>query len=63
MINKFKYRALPGGVAGLQVGEEGEPEETTETNIDGTEARRDELEVDSGEESPDANTSLEIRKN
>ena len=48
MVYQPKHWALPGGVRGLEVGKEGEPEEPTDPNIDCAEVRGDKLEVDGG---------------
>jgi len=57
VVDQSEHWALPGGVRGLEVGEEGEPEEPTDANIDCAEVRGDELEVDGGQKSPDTYSS------
>jgi len=49
-------------VAALQVGQEREPEESTEADIYRPQSGGNKLEVDSGQEWPNANSSLRIEK-
>ena len=56
MVDQSEDWTLPGGFRGLEVGEEGEPEEATEANVDCTEVRGDKLEVDGCKDGPNAHT-------
>jgi len=49
-------------IAALQVGKEREPEESTEADIHRPESGGNKLEVDSGEERPNAYSGLKIEK-
>ena len=59
MDDEPQHRTLPLTVRGLEVRQECEPEEATEANIDWSQPRRHQLEIDSGEEGPNTNSRLE----
>ena len=54
-----QHRTLPLTVRRLEICQECEPEEATEANIDGSQTRRHQLEVDGCEECPYTDASLE----
>ena len=57
-VDQIEDRGPPGLLCALQVSQESEPEEATEADVDGPEPAGDELEVDGGEEGPDADARL-----
>ena len=59
MDDEPQHRTLPLTVRGLKICQECEPEEPTEANIDWSEACWHQLEVDSREECPDTDASLQ----
>ena len=59
VVDQSQHRTLPLTVRVLEVGQECEPKEPAEPDIDWSQSWRYEFEVDSGQECPDTDASLE----